>query len=780
MGLAACCEINALRIAGLVAVLTASVSVGALMSSAMAQSVSESDDVNIVTNPDAKLLLTARQLTFDQDAETVVADGAVQVEYDGYRMVAHKLVYDQRTGRLKAYGDIEMVEPDGNRVYAQEMDVTDDFADGFINSLRIETPDNTRIVADSAQREGGERTTFNNGVYTACEICEENPNKAPLWQVKARRVVRDGTTKTIRLERARFELFGMPIAWVPFLTVPDHTVKRKSGFLIPAFGYAEELGASLRVPYYFALNPHYDLTVSVTGFTKQGFLAEAEFRKQFANGGVYVKVAGISQMSPSSFDPSTIDSGKNTRGMVATRGSFQINPRWAFGWNGMLQSDNSFSNTYSIAGYSAVTQVSSAYLTGLSGRNYFDLQAFYFDVQSTSPTSIAEAQQPIIHPSLDYSRTFEKPVAGGELNLDMNLLSLTRREAENDVTNDRYRGVKGNNTRLTTELEWQRTLITPSGLLVTPLLAARGDVNFLDITAPATYTGPITSASTTTRGMLTAGLEARYPVQMVTAGSSHIIEPIGQIFVRPDEQLAGALPNEDAQSLVFDASTLFERDKFSGYDRIEGGTRANLGLRYSGTFQNGVSLRGIFGQSYQIAGLNSFATPDLVNVGASSGLETSRSDYVGSVGVDLPIGFSFIAEGRFDESTFALQRSDIGTSYSNSRFSVAVAHTTVAPQPGYGSSTDRNEISGSASIKFAEYWRAFGSAKYDIENSLLFNSSVGMGYHDECFDISFTYSQTRDSNQAIDQSFGVSISLRTLGDVSVGSNDLSSFSDENN
>ncbi len=778
MGLAAYCEKNKLRIAGLAAVLTAGVAMGALVSSAVAQNVADDDGIDITTNPDARLLLTARQLTFDQDAETVTATGAVQIEYDGYHMVAHRLVYDQRTGRLKAYGDIEMIEPDGNRVYAQELDVTDDFADGFINSLRIETPDNTRIVADSAQRDGGDRTTLNNGVYTACEICEENPNKAPLWQVKARRVIRDGKTRTIRLERARFELFGLPIAWVPFLTVPDHTVKRKSGFLVPAFGYANELGTSLRVPYYFALNPHYDLTVAVTGYTQQGFLAEADFRRQFANGSFSVKVAGINQLSPGKFGAGTIDAGKRARGMIATQGQFKINPRWAFGWRGMLQSDNSFSNTYSIPGHSAVTQVSTAYLTGLSGRNFFDLRAFYFDVQSTSPASIAEEQQPIIHPSLDYSRTLSKPVAGGEVNLDMNVLSLTRREAETDVANDRYRGVKGNNTRLTTELEWQRTLTTSGGLLLTPLLAARGDVNFLDITAPAGYTGPLTTDSTATRGMLTAGLEARYPIQMLTTGASHIVEPIGQIFVRPDEQLAGGLPNEDAQSLVFDASTLFERDKFSGYDRIEGGTRANLGFRYTGTFQNGVSLRSIFGQSYQIAGLNSFATDDLVNVGSSSGLETSRSDYVGSVGVDMPSGFSLIAEGRFDESTFALQRSDVGTSYSNSRFSAAIAHTTVKPQPGYGSATDRNEISGSASIRFAEYWRAFGSLKYDIENSELYNSSFGMGYHDECFDISFTYTQTRDSNQAIDQSFGVSVSLRTLGDISFGSTDLSRFSDE--
>ena len=102
---------------------------------------------------------------------------------------------------------------------------------------------------------------------------------------------------------------------------------------------------------------------------------------------------------------------------------------------------------------------------------------------------------------------------------------------------------------------------------------------------------------------------------------------------------ASTVPNEDAQSFVFDATTLFERDKFSGYDRLEGGTRANVGLRYSGAYDNGWSTNALFGQSYQLDGQNSFAAPDLVNVGADSGLETETSDYVGLVGFNSPSGF---------------------------------------------------------------------------------------------------------------------------------------------
>ena len=80
------------------------------------------------------------------------------------------------------------------------------------------------------------------------------------------------------------------------------------------------------------------------------------------------------------------------------------------------------------------------------------------------------------------------------------------------------------------------------------------------------------------RALLTAGVEVRYPWLITTGNSTHIIEPIAQIYARNDEEFAGQLPNEDSQSLVFDASNLFSRNKFSGFDRVEGGTRANVGM----------------------------------------------------------------------------------------------------------------------------------------------------------------------------------------------------------
>ncbi|TGV96801.1 LPS-assembly protein LptD, partial [Mesorhizobium sp. M2D.F.Ca.ET.145.01.1.1] len=138
--------------------------------------------------------------------------------------------------------------------------------------------------AESAERMGGVLTTFHNGVYTACEPCEDKPDKAPTWRVKARKIIWNGEKKTVRFENANFEFFGFPLAYLPAFEIADPTVKRKSGFLIPSIGYNSHLGYSVKIPYYFALSPTYDLTVTGSGYTKQGFLGEAEWRQRFNNG----------------------------------------------------------------------------------------------------------------------------------------------------------------------------------------------------------------------------------------------------------------------------------------------------------------------------------------------------------------------------------------------------------------------------------------------------------------------------------------------------------------
>ncbi|WP_189521793.1 MULTISPECIES: LPS-assembly protein LptD [unclassified Mesorhizobium] len=758
----------------------------------------------------SQMLLAADTLEYNNDNQTVTAIGGVQIDYGGNRLVAQKVVYNRNTKRMVASGNVEIVNSDGTKINSQHIDITDDFADGFVNALRVETVDKAYFAAESAERMGGVLTTFHNGVYTACEPCEDKPDKAPTWRVKARKIIWNGEKKTVRFENANFEFFGFPLAYLPAFEIADPTVKRKSGFLIPSIGYNSHLGYSVKIPYYFALSPTYDLTVTGSGYTKQGFLGEAEWRQRFNNGEYTFKIAGIQQQDPDAFIdgaafPSTaghnIDSGavgdpNKFRGMMGTQGQFAINERWNFGWDVLLQTDKNFSNTYNIAKYNAYVHQSSVYLTGLNDRNYFDVRAMHFEVQEDTPNENAAArsgQQPWVLPSLDYAYIPDTSVAGGQLSFNVNT-RVIRREDLDEAFNTPYdsatpaqrvRGIEGESGRLTTEAEWKRTFVTDDGLVLTPLLAFQGDVDYVRASSaslaaiqemaanPDIHTSE-DMRSSFARYMATAGLEMSWPLLFsLASGSSHVVEPMAQVFLRPNEQYVGGLsiPNEDAQSMVFDATTLFERDKFSGYDRIEGGSRANVGLRYSGSYINGWGTNAIFGQSYQIGGENSFAAPDLVNVGANSGLETTKSDYVGLFGITSPNGFAASVSGRFDEQSFEIRRAELKAAYSGLPVSLSAKYAFIQAQPLYGFTTDRHEVTLGASTHLAENWRVFGTGTYDLQEGLLVKDGVGFAYNDSCFTYLMTYAQSRDLNtREVTQSIGFNLSFRTLGDFGSSTN----------
>ena len=57
-----------------------------------------------------------------------------------------------------------------------------------------------------------------------------------------------------------------------------------------------------------------------------------------------------------------------------------------------------------------------------------------------------------------------------------------------------------------------------------------------------------------------------------------------------------------------DDTNLFEWNKFTGYDRIETGTRANVGLQYTFQANYGGYARVLAGESFQIAGEGSAPT----------------------------------------------------------------------------------------------------------------------------------------------------------------------------
>jgi LPS-assembly protein len=169
----------------------------------------------IVPGKEGQMLVQAVEVDYDYNNSRVSAVGNVQIYYNASTLEADKVIYDQKTKRLHAEGNVRLTDADGKITYAQQLDLSDDYRDGFVDSLRLDTPDQTRMAATRADRSNGDITIFQSGVYTACAACKEDPKRPPLWQVKGARIIHNQTERMLYFEDARLEFYGVPIAYVP-------------------------------------------------------------------------------------------------------------------------------------------------------------------------------------------------------------------------------------------------------------------------------------------------------------------------------------------------------------------------------------------------------------------------------------------------------------------------------------------------------------------------------------------------------------------------------------
>ena len=248
-----------------------------------------------------QMLVRANEINYDHTNDRVSAVGNVQIYYSGATLEADRVIYDQKTKRVHAEGNVRLTEANGRVTYGEIINLSDDFRDGFVDSLRLETPEQTRMAGARADRSGGNITVLQSGVYTACEACADDPRKPPKWQVKAARIIHDQGEQMIYFEDARLEFFGVPLAYMPYFSTPDPTAKRKTGFLIPTWHTSSLYGVGVTTPYYWALAPNYDFTLTPKITSRQGPLVQGEWRHRLLNGSYTIRASGIFQLDPDAF-----------------------------------------------------------------------------------------------------------------------------------------------------------------------------------------------------------------------------------------------------------------------------------------------------------------------------------------------------------------------------------------------------------------------------------------------------------------------------------------------
>jgi len=678
--------------------------------------------------------LNADRLSYTRSGRTAIATGNVEIQYGNYTVFADRVSYSRDKGTLTASGNVRLIEPGGNVVEARHIELADKFREGFVRQLTLLMTNDARLHARSAERRKGNITILNEASYTACKACEEDPSRPLVWEVKARRVIHDKQEREITYEDASLEFLGMPILYVPGFSHPDPTVRRKSGFLVPSFTASDEFGFGVEVPYFFNLAPNYDFTASPVFTTEQGMLFQGEWRHRVANGQYSITPTGIYELSPE------VPSARSRwRGSVNSRGNFNLSQHWQFGWDGTVLSDDTYMRRYKIDKRTDI--VSQAHLTGINDRNYFDARAYHF--RGVLPTDVDD-RTPYVVPQVDHEYRFNESLLGGTFGIDSNIMNL-------------HREIGPDSTRASTNLHWQRQWTSRPGLLVTPFAQVRGDLYHVNNVPDPTVAGGIRGKETFGRFLPAGGVDLRMPFVQHTSHGNHIFEPIAQVIARPNETRLGRIPNEDSLSFQFDDVNLFSINKFTGRDRWEGGSRANVGFNYTVNLNNGATARLTAGESFHIAGRNSYAP--------GTGLDRERSDFVGSVYLLFDEHFSASARMQLDEDTLDVRRNEVGARAKFERFTGIVNYAQLDSLPAFGLPTSEEEVVFSGSLRFTERWRVFGGLRYDLARDRFTTDSIGLGYEDECFGFSLAYRETFTEDRDVDPERSVMLrfELKTIG-----------------
>ncbi len=704
-------------------------------------------DINTGVQEGTPALITADQLTYDETNGLVIASGNVEVSQAGRVLLADRVTYDINTDVVSAEGNVTLVEPSGDTVFADFVELTGDLREGFIRDIRVLLADNTRIAAASGTRTGGNRTEFSKGVFSPCELCRDDPTRPPLWQLKANEVIHDQESHDIIYHDAWLEIFGIPILYTPYLQHPDPTVDRRSGILAPTIGNSDYLGYAVEVPYFWVIDDTSDLTISPIASSEQGLNLTGEYRHLFTDG--EVRIAGSATIADREESDGNIEEDR-FRGHIDAEGRFDIDRTWRWGFDVNRASDDTYLRAYDFD--TSRTLTSEGYLEGLKGRNYAAVRGLAYQGTRVSDKN---NEFPIVAPLADYSFISEPGIGlpSGRYTVDANLMSLSRIEGRDSRRLSviggyhlPFTGPIGDIYEITAQVQadsyWTHGVVQGSN-----------NVN------PANAPG----SDTTGRVFPQLAVKWRYPWVRQDGSFRQVIEPIAQAVFAPNGSNPGDIPNEDSLDFEFDDTNIFELNRFAGRDRVDSGSRFDYGIKWTGTFGTEGSAGAFLGQSFRLT-----ENHDVYSEG--SGLEDKFSDLVGRVNL-TPIEYlDFLYRFRLDKDDLQAQRSEVALNVGPPALNLNLSYFFINNQSNSDEFTDREEVTFGIRSRLNENWSVGFSHRRDLYEGLPLRSAISLAYQDECFLIEGIAERTnfRDRELEADDSIFVRVVFKYLGGASGG------------
>lgn len=645
--------------------------------------------------PEAGILLEAREVVWDAEAETATAVGEVFLAREGYTLSAERVVYDRAAETVRAEGDVVLVDPRGNASFAERMELAGDLATGFVESVALRLEDESLLVARRADRLAGETTILRDVTYTPCPVC---PDAAPTWQINAAEVEHDQPEREVRYRNATFEIAGIPVLFTPFFSHADPSVPRRSGFLAPTFTLDTELGVTAETPYYWAVAPNRDVTVRPTFTTEENVVLALDLRDLQSFGRTDVTVSG----TYASFG----ERGENRgRGHVDGEGRYRAGADWDLGFDLALATDDTYMRRYGISNANVLDN--RLFAQRVDNDRFVNVEALAF--QDLRPDA-EQGEVPYALPHLQSRLTGGLPALGAEWEVRPDLLALYRTA-----------GIDTRRASLTGRLSFPR--VTRWGDVLNATFSLRGDV--YAVTGDAETGGDDGEISLPARVMPRATFDWRRPyVRGSGHGVVYGIEPVASLTVAPTGVDADSIPNEDSLDLEFDETNLLRANRFTGLDLYDEGSKISYGVRTSATGFDRELWSIFLGQSYR------FTETDVFD--DVSGLEDDLSDIVGRIALSphpwVDTDYRFRIGATFDD----VSKSDLRLVAGPPRLRLALGYLFLndIAEDGFDR---REEIRGAVSLRLTDNWSVIASTRRDLENGEPILDTYGLLYEDACF-----------------------------------------------
>lgn len=728
----------------------------------------------------APVLFQADEVQYDEQLGLTVAKGHVEISQGGDVLLADVVSYNQRTGTITASGHVSLTQPTGEVVFSDFIELRDSMNTGFAENVRMLLADRSRLAANAARRLGGVRTELARGVYSPCDLCKENPSAPPAWQLQAREIVHDKDLKLLEFRDAVLELDGWPVFYTPYISAPDPSVKRASGFLMPNIGNSNSNGFHFSLPYYWVIDGDKDLTLAPRFMTKGGELLAADYRQRFGNGALNVLGSINYSNAQSATDTQASD---RWRGHIDATGVWDLNETYRTGLDLQRVSDQTYLQRFGLGVPLLNAMISRAYLQGFEPRAMTDIFAYAF--QPLLP-GLSSSTQPIVLPVANRTWISEPDPLGGRWFLNGNLLNIVR------DTGTQTR-------RLSLGTRWERTFRDGIGGQYAFTASVRGDAYWVNNLSqlsnpdlPSAYFSvggappgePIDHSFVTARGFPQLGLTWSYPLAHRGPERTAIVEPIVGTYVAPAGGNQRRIPNEDSLAFELHDTDLFRPDRLAGYDVLDTGQRVDYGLRLGLYDKVGGDYRLLIGQSYR-------AQPNpFLPIG--SGAEQRLSDVVGRVVASPSSYLDLIYRFRLSKNDLSSRTQEIGMTTGPQNLRLGTNFLYAPPelfnQVGNGSSTTqptiygkREQISFNVRAQLTRYWALAGSQTLNLTNTenlingVLEPQSAGSSiyatvaaiYQDECmaFIGSVTQSGVRNGDVKPGVSVMFNVVFKNLGEI---------------